>query len=105
MSMSFRSPRSADTAAPTLRSFLSATPRSTSTTTPTHTPAWQACTKRRADVPPGEVDLERLMTESRIRVPIDRLAELGMASPDVPIEVVRGLEARLLRRLPAEGGQ
>jgi hypothetical protein len=44
----------------------------------------------------------------RIRGRIDRLGELGMASQDGPIEVVRAFEERLwmLRlQLPAEGRQ
>jgi hypothetical protein len=74
---------------------------------PTHTPTSQARTKRRTDVPPREVDLERLMAERRIRARTDRLGELGMASQDVPIEVVPALEVRpwLLAQLPTEGGQ
>jgi hypothetical protein len=81
MSTSFRSAKSADTAAPTLRSVHRALRRSTFTTTPRHTVI--------------------------IRARIDRLGEVGVASQDVPIEVGRALEVRpwLLRQLLAEGGQ
>ena len=56
---------------------------------------------------PRDDNLEQSMAE-RIRARIDRVGELGMASQDVPIELVRALEQQpwMLRlQPPAEGRQ